>query len=81
MNSSDENTATKIIYFDESASPSVGSNLRDNVLSTAGANRNLSVVIACDTVILYGQAESAYAIRAIEQVTEAGGLNCMAFLV
>ena len=74
-------SVTKIINFGNSECESIGSNLRDNVLTAAGANRNLSVVIACDTVTLYGYEEDAYAQRAVDQVRDAGGLNCTAYVV
>ena len=73
--------ATKILNFASPSSESIGSNIRDNVLTAVGAKFNLSVVIARETVTLYGYEDEAYALRAIEQVTEAGGLNCVALVV
>ena len=81
MKTTNESSATRIVNFANASSLSVGSNLRDNVLSAAGAKRHLSVVIARDTVTLYGPANNAYSALAVKQVTEAGGLNCTAYLV
>ena len=73
--------STKILNYADPACASIGSNLRDNVLSAAGAKRNVSVVIACNTVTLYGYLEDSYAVRAINQLKEAGGADCVAVAV
>ena len=83
MNSTNDNVLppTKTLNFTNTEPSAMGSYLRDNVLTAAGANRNVNVVIACDTVTLYGYENEAYAVRAVEQVSEAGGLNCLALVV
>ena len=72
------NTSTKVLNFANAASESVGSNIRDNVLSAVGATRNVSVVIDCDTVTLYGGGQDGSVAQALAQVTKAGGSDCVA---
>jgi len=59
-------------------SDSIGSNVQDSPQSSVGARRYFKVVIACETVTLFGRVEDSYAIRAINQLKEAGGIGCVA---
>jgi len=73
--------STRFLNFANPNSSSIGTELRDNVLSVAGAQKNVSVVIACNTVTLYGYAENSYATKTIDQLTEAGGEDCTVIVV
>jgi len=72
-----EVTSTKIFNFANPESEPLGSKLRDEVLSVAGAIHNGCVVIARDTVTLYGYTKTSSATRALEQVTRACEGDCV----
>lgn len=68
-------TAALILAIAAPASAMVSPNLKQDVISAAGAGGQVNVLVDGDTVTLTGYVEDAFALQAIEQAASSDGIE------